>query len=323
MPLNVAIVGAGQLGSRHLQGLANCETPLTIFLVDPSAISIRTAEERFEAVPNSENHTLHTVGAVSDLPCNLELVIVACTASSRFMVYKELLKYTYARVILLEKVLFQDLDQYPCAIELLAASKSQIIVNLSQRYWPFFRDLRSKVVDKSQLSITITGSNWGLGCNAVHNVDIAEFIWEKQGQTLARLDGELRESKRADCHEFTGTIETLFDGGGRLTQTSYAEGEAPFVITAQTPDFIWIWDVSHGKSYRSDQASEWSFVTESLIVPYQSNLTTRLVEDVLANRTTDLPDLASASITHLATLSEILNSCLANGHDFGRVCPVT
>ena len=212
MSSNVAIIGAGQLGSRHLQGLANCATPLSIFLVDPSAASIATAQERFAAVPASKNHILHTVGAINDLPRDLELVIVACTADYRFGVYGNLLKYTEPRVILLEKVLFQDLDQYPQAIELAAASRSQTIVNLAQRYWPFFRILKSQVANKSELSITITGSNWGLGCNAVHNVDIAEFIWGMPGQTTARLDGALRESKRANCHEFTGTIETLIAG---------------------------------------------------------------------------------------------------------------
>lgn len=323
MTSKVAIIGAGQLGSRHLQGLASCARPLSIFLVDPSPASITTARERFSVVAGSKNHTLHYVDAIHDLPRDLEFVIVACTADYRFGVYRDLLKYTDARVILLEKVLFQDIDQYPRAIELASASKSETIVNLAQRYWPFFRHLKNQVADKSQLSITITGSNWGLGCNAVHNVDIAEFIWGAQGQTLARLDGPVRESKRANCHEFTGTIETLFASGGRLTQTSYSDGEAPFVITAQTPEFIWTWDVSHGKSYRSDQSSGWSFVTSDLIAPYQSNLTTGLVEDVLAGRATDLPDLVSASASHLVTLTEILNSCRANGYDFGRVCPVT
>ena len=319
----VAIIGAGQLGSRHLQGLANCATPLTIILVDPSSASIATARERFSVVPASKNHTLYTVGAISDLPRDLEFVIVACTADYRFDVYSDLLRHTDARVILLEKVLFQDLDHYPRSIELAAASPTKTIVNLAQRYWPFFRQLKSAVTDKSQLSITITGSNWGLGCNAVHNVDIAEFIWGTTGRTTARLDRDLRESKRANCHEFTGTLETLIAGGGRLTQTSYVDGQAPFVITAQTPGFIWVWDVSNGKSHRADPDSGWSFVTSDLIAPYQSNLTTGLVDDVLAGRETDLPDLVTASATHLSTLSEILNNCRVNGHDFGRVCPVT
>ena len=323
MSSNVAIIGAGQLGSRHLQGLANCATPLSIFLVDPSAASIATAQERFAAVPASKNHILHTVGAINDLPRDLELVIVACTADYRFGVYGNLLKYTEPRVILLEKVLFQDLDQYPQAIELAAASRSQTIVNLAQRYWPFFRILKSQVANKSELSITITGSNWGLGCNAVHNVDIAEFIWGMPGQTTARLDGALRESKRANCHEFTGTIETLIAGGGRLTQTSYSDGQAPFVITVQTPDFIWVWDVSHSKSHRADPKSGWGFVSSEMIAPYQSNLTTGLIEDILAGRGTELPDLVTASGIHVNTLSEILNNCRANGHDFGRICPVT
>lgn len=323
MTHNVAIIGAGQLGSRHLQGLANCSTPLAIHLVDPSPASLVLARERFTMVSTSEQHTLDTAEEIQSLPPDLDLAIVACTADCRFGVYQDLLTHTRARVILLEKVLFQDLDQYPQAIALGATSKTRTIVNLAQRYWPFFRQLRDEVVDKSQLSVTITGSNWGLGCNAVHNVDIAEYLWGGAGVTTARLDPYLRESKRANCHEFTGVIETLMPSGGRLIQMSYSDGEAPFMIAAQTPEFLWLWDVSNGKCRRADARSNWKFVESDLAAPFQSNLTTRLIDDILAGQETDLPDLPAASATHIATLSQILENCLANGHDFGRVCPVT
>lgn len=323
MTHNVAIVGAGQLGSRHLQGLANCGTPLAIYLVDPSPASLELARERFAATLGSTRHILQTVDEVRNLPTDLTFVIVACTADIRFAVYEDLLEHTKAQVILLEKVLFQNLDQYSQAIALDSLSATRTFVNLAQRYWPFFCQLRDEVVDKSQLTVTITGSNWGLGCNAVHNVDIAEFIWGATGDTVARLDPNLRESKRPNCHEFTGVIETVMPGGGRLTQTSYSKGSAPFVVTAQTPDFLWIWDVSSGRVQRADATSDWRFYEHELIAPFQSNLTTQLIEDLLAGRDFSLPNLCVASATHVTTLSEMLASCRANSHDFGRVCPVT
>ena len=323
MTHNVAIIGAGQLGSRHLQGLAGCETPLTIYLVDPSQTSLEVARERFAVVPTSKFHTLITVEMVKNLPADLDFAIVACTAEHRFRIYQELLGIMDGASILLEKVLFQDLDQYPQASALDAASSTHTIVNLAQRYWPFFRKVRDEVSDKSQLLITITGSNWGLGCNAVHNVDIAEFIWQTPGTTTARLDRDLQESKRPHCFEFTGEIETVMPSGGRLIQVSYADGQAPFVITAHAPEFAWVWDVTNSKSLRANAESNWKFVESELGAPFQSNLTTQLMNDILAGRETELPTLAVASASHVATLSQILASSDAHGHNFGRICPIT
>lgn len=323
MDNKVAIIGAGQLGSRHLEGLAKSSSKLLIYLVDPSPVSIALAYERFSAVPESKNHVLHTIEKIDDLPRTFDLVIVACTAEIRFDVYTKLLSHVDAGVILLEKVMFQDLDQYPQAIALDSGSRSRTIVNLVKRSWPFFKQLKRDTVDMSQLSISFTGSNWGLGCNSVHHVDLVEYIWGKPGTTTAKLDGELRQSKRANCHEFTGTITTFVPGGGHVIQTSYPDGQAPFVITAQTPAFIWIWNVTHGVLHRAELDSGWDFVRSEMFAPNQSMLTADVIDDVIAGRSLDLPDLTTASASHLSTLSAILDNCGAHGHDFGRICPVT
>ena len=323
MTKNVAIVGAGQLGSRHLQGLALCTTPLAIYLVDPSPASLQTAEERYGAMDAPVEHSLTTVASVADLPKDLELVIVACTANYRFGVYKDLMEHTNSKTILLEKVLFQDLAEYPKALALDAASETKTIVNLAQRFWPFFRQLRDEVQNKDQLSISITGSNWGLGCNGIHNVDIASFVWGTPGTTTAQLDKDVIESKRADFYEFTGSLTTRQSGGGVLTQTSYAQGDAPFVVTAQSPEMSRIWDISHGRLYSADTSTNWKYVESEMGAPFQSNLTTQVIADVLAGKDSDLPDLIESSATHVETLTEILNKTRANGRDFGTVCPIT
>lgn len=323
MTKNVAIVGAGQLGSRHLQGLALCDTPLAIYLVDPSPASLEVARERYGAMPAPVSHSLSTVARVADLPADLELVIVACTANYRFGVYKDLLEHTRAKTILLEKVLFQDLDEYPAALELDAASETKTIVNLAKRFWPFFHQLRDGVMQKDHLEIAITGSMWGLGCNAVHHVDICEFIWGCRGQTMVDLDPKVIDSKRPGFHEFTGRIETRQPGGGRLTQVSWATGNAPFMITARAPEMTRIWDVTNSRLYSADASTNWTFAETSMQAPFQSNLTTTVVNDVLAHRACNLPDLATSAASHVETLTGILDAARIHGHDFGRICPVT
>jgi predicted dehydrogenase len=47
---SIVIIGAGQLGSRHLQALRLIDEPIRIQVVDPSHESLKVAEERFNQV---------------------------------------------------------------------------------------------------------------------------------------------------------------------------------------------------------------------------------------------------------------------------------
>ena len=49
----IVLIGAGQLGSRHLQGLAKCKLPISIEVVEKSNSAINTAKERFEEIKNT------------------------------------------------------------------------------------------------------------------------------------------------------------------------------------------------------------------------------------------------------------------------------
>lgn len=42
---NISIIGAGQLGSRHLQGLMTAQTEMNIWVVDQSLDSLNTAKK--------------------------------------------------------------------------------------------------------------------------------------------------------------------------------------------------------------------------------------------------------------------------------------
>lgn len=50
---HIAIIGAGQLGSRHLQGLKRAQIPMKIQVVNNALQALEVAEERYEQVdPN-------------------------------------------------------------------------------------------------------------------------------------------------------------------------------------------------------------------------------------------------------------------------------
>ena len=63
---NVAIVGAGQLGSRHLQGLSKVNININISVVDPKKHSLQLARSRFNEMRLNDNILSITVSIFSN-----------------------------------------------------------------------------------------------------------------------------------------------------------------------------------------------------------------------------------------------------------------
>ena len=96
--VNVAIIGAGQLGSRHLQGLARVETPLAIHLLDPSESSLALARSRYDEVAGvASPHRLHLCREATQLPDQLDVAISATTAHHRLSSLRQVLSHKIGR----------------------------------------------------------------------------------------------------------------------------------------------------------------------------------------------------------------------------------
>ena len=75
------IIGAGQLGSRHLQGLLKFDKEQIIYVLDTSVSSLDIAKERASEVESK--HTIRYLTNWDSIPSELDLVIVATGASVR------------------------------------------------------------------------------------------------------------------------------------------------------------------------------------------------------------------------------------------------
>ena len=76
-----ALIGAGQLGSRHLQGLAKSDLEISIEVLEPFEDSRNTAKQRFEEIPTNKNiKSIDFHENISLLSDELDLVIVATNA---------------------------------------------------------------------------------------------------------------------------------------------------------------------------------------------------------------------------------------------------
>jgi predicted dehydrogenase len=89
MKINL-IIGAGQLGSRHLQGLLKLNVEQVIYVLDTSLDSLKISKAREEEIHH--NNQIHYFSEWDLLPKDFDLVIIATSANVRAKVVKQLIE---------------------------------------------------------------------------------------------------------------------------------------------------------------------------------------------------------------------------------------
>ena len=71
----IVIIGAGGIGSRHLQSLSKIKIPLQIFVVDPILKALKIAKKMLEESIPPDNHSKHTkyISNIKSIPNDIRL----------------------------------------------------------------------------------------------------------------------------------------------------------------------------------------------------------------------------------------------------------
>jgi len=207
--IKIAIIGSGQIGSRHLQALSLIDRPVSIQVVDPDQNSIKMAQERFSQVQSTGNvNHIEYLKNTDELSECLDVVIVATSSNVRRSVLEKLLHYKKVQYLILEKVLFQKIEDLYFVQNLLVKKGTKSWVNCSRRMVPFYQKLKEKFNNTHILNYTVSGSKIGIGCNAIHYLDMFAYLSKQNNLKLFsnQLDKNIITSKRKGFIEFTGTL---------------------------------------------------------------------------------------------------------------------
>ena len=273
----VAIIGAGQLGSRHLQGLKTAVSPLSISVVDSSNESLQVAKERYDTVQAVGEKEVTYLTSIDKLPEELDLVIVATGSKPRAAIVKSLLSAKNVKNIVLEKVLFPAMADYDEIDQLLKEKSVKCWVNCPRRMYGLYQQIAG-IIDKNKPVMMFYGEeNWGLCCNSIHEIDIFMYLTGEDNYTIdtSLLNTEIEASKRNGYIEMTGTLRIKTPNGSELILTSINGYERKAGITIQNGDMNLFIDESKGL---------WSLNGEehNFAVPYQSQLSGVLADDLLS-----------------------------------------
>jgi predicted dehydrogenase len=309
--MNCLVIGAGQLGSRHLQSLLKFRLKkLTICVVDPNEQSLKTANERANEIEHF--HILSFNISWEVIPKDLFLVIVATNSNVRESVTIRLLKDFNVHVLILEKILFPEIKAYSNVEELLKKSNTICYVNHARRMFDGYKFIKAKLKN-DRYHFQIVGSNWGLACNGLHYIDLIEYLSQSKIANLNTdlVDEKLLNSKRDGFVEFTGQISGVLQNQNTFTIISIASTDviAPAISIMGASKRLYIQENGLIPSISIFEKTT-DFVAKNMKfdIPLQSNLTGSVLEEIINNRAIFLTPYKDAFHSHLVFISALLKN---------------
>jgi hypothetical protein len=322
---HIAVIGAGQLGGRHLQGLARLSLPCEIDVVDPSPVSLDSARKRFSEIPpNSSINSVNYHSSIETLPSTLDYAVIATTAEVRLSALQTLLAGRKVRSVLLEKILFQYQGDYPVAEALLASHKVQAWVNCSRRVFPIYDVVRNFFAEEPLKYFQVMGGGWGLGCNSIHFIDLLGRLTGQKPIEIstADLDNVLVPSKRKNFMEFTGSLRGQF-GDTRFEITSFAKSSARLLLTIRSESRTCVIDETAGHAFFFDSKQQTPLDRQTFEVPFTSHLSTAIATQILTEGSSKLATFKQSMDYHLPLLAALgAHASLTQGTP-ANFCPVT
>lgn len=322
----VVIIGAGNIGSRHLQSLAKSKMPLEITVVDPSAQALEVSKKRFDEVAKEER--IRTPKYHQDLiraGAEFDVGIVATNSDIRRRVIEELLDKSRVKYLIIEKVAFQNSDDFEHVMKLLESKNVKAWVNLPRRVIPFYRDMKKLILPHEQVFYTVQGGEWGLACNAIHFIDCLCFLIEETDYEVSchNLDSRLKDSKRKGFVEFTGSLHCHFPNGSELNLISQDGSTGPPLTTVLTKSVLCLVEEEKGIARMSREEKGWKWEEIRFKWPYQSELTHKIVEEIITTGNCGLPSIKESHLIHKPLLNSFMDHLEKITGMKYSACPIT
>lgn len=217
---DILLVGCGNIGFRHLQALAALDDAVAgaVTVVEPNPAHHPRIAALLDALPEGRRRASRLLAALPDAAGEFALAIFATNSAERRAAYEAARRKARFAAVVFEKVLFPRLRDFDEVAPDLAAGAIAAHVNCPRRAAPGYRAVRARLAGRGPVHLEVTGTAYGLGSNAVHFLDLAEFL---NRAALVSLDGSgllpgHEPSKRPGYVELFGTLTGRLDNGAEV-----------------------------------------------------------------------------------------------------------
>ena len=322
----IALIGAGQLGSRHLQALAKIDIPVSLQVVEPNKDSLKIARERYLEIPENKNISgIDFLPVIDDLNADIALCIIATNADVRFKVFQELVSKKKVSYIVFEKIVFQSEKQFESAKTLINQNGISCWANFPRRIYPIYQELKKNIDKNENIEFRVSGHNWGLACNGIHFIDILAFLTNDSIYKLDvfGLEPKIWPTKRAGFIELTGKLTGIFSRGSQIILESLSKSRAPISISINSSHMRIDIDEVRGLEKVARRDNNWEEESFDFEVPFQSELTHLVAREILETGMCKLTNFGESYILHVPYLEAIKAHAETIEQRKYDCCPIT
>ena len=322
--MKIGVIGAGQIGSRHIQGALKVrEHDLEIDVVEPNQDATILSKKRNEEIESE--HTVNYHQNIQGLEGKYEVIIVSTNSTNRLEITTDLLNRVDVKVLILEKVVFQSIEEFTILKENLKDRNTLVYVNHPRRMYSYYQDLKNELKQTKQTisHIHVLGNEWGLACNGLHFIDLASFLMDKNPISISNNHLEdIRPSKRLGYIEFTGHLWVHFEQRSTLLLSSLIGNNRSTSIEIICADHKYHIEEGGRGIISLFKNSKWISDTP-ITTPFQSELTNYLIEDILNGKTPKITPIQLSETCHQSFIESLKDFTFKHsGEDYKRL-PIT
>jgi|TARA_Y100000310_G_C20634334_1_gene790380 predicted dehydrogenase len=323
---NVLLVGCGNIGSRHLQGLTKTNINLNITICEPSKNSISTAKKRFSEMPiNTKVKSLNYLKSINELKENYDLAIIATTSEKRRQLIRDLLNIINIKYFVIEKIAFQSIKDYNEILELFRKKKIKAWVNCPNRLFYSYKKIKNLGSRKSKIILSVDGGNWGLASNLIHYIDLFSYLTSENKLEIdtQHLDNNIYHSKKEGFIELGGTIVIKNIKGDLLIVNDDINSQRPVVLELCYENLRIIISESENKATLQTKKNNWLWKDIVFEITNQSSITNKLLYQIIKMGSCDLISLEKSYQLHKVMIKSFNQHILSVTRKKIDICPIT
>ena len=181
------------------------------------------------------------------------------------------------------------------------------------------KSLRDVFANRGPLDVSYSAGLWGLACNSIHFIDLVAW-WSSEelvSVDTSNLDHQWLESKRIGYFEITGELAVHFSGGTNLRLSSNETVKAQPIQVTFSDGVVWEINESAGTALSSNKKQL------DGCIELQSQMSGRLVDDILQRGKCDLPTFNESSEMHAVFIDAMLKHWNRSQNQNNNLVPIT
>ena len=328
MKKNIFIIGSGNIGSKHVQSLTKLKKKVNIYVVDPNNKNLNRTKNIY--YKNSSNKNISNIFFYSHLVKinkKIDIAIVATNSNMRKQVIENLLSINSVKYLIIEKVAFQNINDFKHIINLLNKKKIKCYVNFPRRLFDSYQKLKKKIAKEKQIHLSCVGINWGMACNSLHMLDLFKYLTNAKKILVDEisLKNKVYKSERKGFIELKGTLKFKTPNGDTLhlyDQTGDKNKITFGGIKIENKNFLYSIQENFHKIVCINNKPRLKVYVRPFKFIHQSNLTNIFVNDLLNNKEIQLTKIKEAYDLHKIILEIFTKHIQKYGKNI-KGCPIT